>query len=51
METRYKLMSEAGVRNITGYNEYVEELEEEYEEQILEAEGNALTKTNTPNRT
>ena len=38
METRYKLMSEAGVRNINGYNEYVEELEEEYEEQILEAE-------------
>ena len=38
METRYKLMSEAGVRNITGYNEYIEELEEEYEEQIIEAE-------------
>jgi len=38
METRYKLMSEAGVRNINGYNEYVEELGEEYEEQILEAE-------------
>jgi DNA segregation ATPase FtsK/SpoIIIE, S-DNA-T family len=38
METRYKLMSEAGVRNITGYNNYVEKLEEEYEEKILEAE-------------
>ncbi len=38
METRYKLMSEAGVRNITGYNKYVETLEEEYEEQILEEE-------------
>ena len=38
METRYKLMSEAGVRNINGYNEYIEELEKEYEEKILEAE-------------
>jgi S-DNA-T family DNA segregation ATPase FtsK/SpoIIIE len=38
METRYKLMSEAGVRNITGYNKFVEKLEEEYEEKILEAE-------------
>lgn len=38
METRYKLMSEAGVRNITGYNEYVETLEEEYDEKILEDE-------------
>ncbi len=38
METRYKLMSEAGVRNITGYNEFVEKLEEEYEEKFEEAE-------------
>lgn len=38
METRYKLMSEAGVRNITGYNKFVEKLEEEYEEKVLEAE-------------
>jgi len=38
METRYKLMSEAGVRNITGYNNFVGKLEEEYEEKILEAE-------------
>jgi S-DNA-T family DNA segregation ATPase FtsK/SpoIIIE len=38
METRYKLMSEAGVRNIIGYNEYVETLEEEYDEKILEDE-------------
>jgi len=38
METRYKLMSEAGVRNITGYNAFVENLEEEYEEKIQAAE-------------
>ena len=38
METRYKLMSEAGVRNITGYNNFVGKLEVEYEEKILEAE-------------
>ena len=38
METRYKLMSEAGVRNITGYNNFVENFEEEYEEKILVAE-------------
>jgi DNA segregation ATPase FtsK/SpoIIIE, S-DNA-T family len=38
METRYKLMSEAGVRNIIGYNNFVEKLEEEYDEKILEAE-------------
>jgi S-DNA-T family DNA segregation ATPase FtsK/SpoIIIE len=38
METRYKLMSEAGVRNITGYNNHVETLEEEYDEKVEEAE-------------
>lgn len=38
METRYKLMSEAGVRNITGYNNFVEALEEEYEEKVEAAE-------------
>ena len=34
METRYKLMSEQGVRNILGYNEYVEKLQQEYEEKL-----------------
>jgi S-DNA-T family DNA segregation ATPase FtsK/SpoIIIE len=38
METRYKLMSEQGVRNIIGYNEYVEKLQQEYEEKLRELE-------------
>ncbi len=38
MESRYKVMAEAGVRNIKGYNEYVERLEEEYEEKLEAAE-------------
>jgi S-DNA-T family DNA segregation ATPase FtsK/SpoIIIE len=38
METRYKLMSEQGVRNILGYNEYVEKLQQEYEEKLRELE-------------
>jgi len=38
MESRYKVMAEAGVRNIKGYNEFVERLEAEYEEKVLEAE-------------
>jgi S-DNA-T family DNA segregation ATPase FtsK/SpoIIIE len=31
MENRYKLMAEAGVRNIIGYNQFVEKLENEFE--------------------
>ena len=38
MEARYKMMAEAGVRNIKGFNEHVETLEEEYDEKILAAE-------------
>ncbi len=44
MENRYKMMAKAGVRNIKGYNEYVESLweeedeEEEDEEEELEEE-------------
>ncbi|GJL78989.1 MAG: DNA translocase FtsK [Nitrospinaceae bacterium] len=38
MEARYKMMAEAGVRNIKGFNEHVEVLEEEYDEKILAAE-------------
>lgn len=38
MEARYKMMAEAGVRNIKGFNERVEVLEKEYEENVLAAE-------------
>jgi S-DNA-T family DNA segregation ATPase FtsK/SpoIIIE len=38
METRYKLMSEQGVRNIIGYNEYVEKMQQDYEEKLQELE-------------
>jgi S-DNA-T family DNA segregation ATPase FtsK/SpoIIIE len=38
METRYKLMSEQGVRNIIGYNDFVEKVQQEYEEKLQELE-------------
>jgi S-DNA-T family DNA segregation ATPase FtsK/SpoIIIE len=38
MESRYKLMSEAAVRNITGYNEYVERVLDELENDIDDEE-------------
>ena len=31
MESRYKMMAECGVRNITGFNEYAEKRQKEYE--------------------
>ena len=34
MESRYKLMAEKGVRNITGFNEKVDQLQEEYKKEI-----------------
>ncbi|PIR01215.1 MAG: cell division protein FtsK [Nitrospinae bacterium CG11_big_fil_rev_8_21_14_0_20_45_15] len=32
MESRYKLMAECGVRNLSGYNKRIEKLQKEYEE-------------------
>jgi len=52
MERRYKLMAEAGVRNITGYNEFVDKLEEEleYEEEVEDDEEEAEAPPEPPSK-
>ena len=38
METRYKMMAERGVRNISGYNDLAERLQKEYEAELKKRE-------------
>ncbi len=50
MESRYKLMAECGVRNLSGYNARVEKLQKEYEEakKKFEKEEKLRSKAITP---